>query len=88
MDLGSPSTWWQLREDAPVDFKRPEDFFHVGLVLWKKDPLCLPMAQEWYNSYACPDAELEALGFFPMKARVTVVAVSAGHTFSGWDNHP
>ncbi|MCK5136434.1 MAG: hypothetical protein KAR19_11650 [Bacteroidales bacterium] len=87
-NLGSPGTWWQLRSDAPVDYKRPEDFFHIGLVLWKVSSLCLPMAQDWINSSACENAETEALNFFPMKARVTVVAVAEGHTFSGWENYP
>jgi hypothetical protein len=85
--LGTPSTWWQKRGDAKVDFKRPEDFYRIGLVLWKEDPLCLPMAQGWNNSNQCPNPETEALNFFPMTARVTVVAVAEGSTFSGWDNY-
>jgi hypothetical protein len=87
-DLGTPSTWWQKRPDTPVDYNRPEDFHRLGIVLWKHDPPCLPMAQGWSNNSQCPDPENEALNFFPMNAKVTVVAVAAGHTFSGWDNYP
>lgn len=86
--LGSPSTWWQKRDDAPVDFNRPEDFYRIGLVLWKHEPYCLPMAQGWSNRNACDNPEQEALNFFPMKARVTVVAVAGGHSFSGWQQYP
>jgi hypothetical protein len=87
-DLGSPTDWWQKREDAKVDFSRPEDFYRIGLVLWKEEPLCLPMAQGWSNRNQCKDPENEALNFFPMTARVTVVAVAEGHTFTGWGNYP
>jgi hypothetical protein len=85
--LGSPASWWQKREDEPVDFRRPQDFYRIGIVLWKDSPLCLPMAQGWSNPNACADPETEALNFFPMKARVTVVAVAEGHEFSGWENY-
>jgi hypothetical protein len=87
-DLGTPSTWWELRTDQPVDFSRPGDFYLIGLALWKAEPLCIPMAQGWSNSNTCENPEQAALEFFPMKARVTVVAVAEGHTFSGWDNYP
>src|SRR3989344_3348260 len=29
----SPSTWWKL-DGLPVDFSRPGDFLHIGVVLW------------------------------------------------------
>lgn len=86
-DLGSPSEWWELRTDEPVDFKRPIDFYKIGLALWKTDPWCIPMAQGWNNSNSCENPEQVATEFFPMKARVSVVAVASGHTFSGWDNY-
>lgn len=86
-DLGSPSSWWQLRPDEPVDFTRPGDFYQIGLALWKAEPFCIPMAQGWQNSNACENPEQAAAEFFPMKARVTVVAVAAGTTFSGWENY-
>jgi len=87
-NLGSPSTWWELRPDKPVDFERPEAFFQIGLALWKADPFCIPMAQGWNNSNACENPEQAATESFPMRARVTVTAIAEGHTFSGWDNYP
>jgi len=86
-DLGSPSEWWNRRKDAPVDFSRPEDYYMMGLALWSQDPDCIPMGQGWNNSNACSDPEGSAAMFFPMKARVTVVAVASGHEFSGWENY-
>lgn len=86
-DLGSPSEWWEFRSDEPLDFNRPGDFYKIGLALWKTDPWCIPMAQGWNNSNSCENPEQAAAEFFPMKARVTVVAVAEGHTFSGWDNY-
>lgn len=85
--LGSPKAWWQKRNEASVDFSRPEDFYRIGIVLWQDSPLCLPMAQGWNNDNACSDASTGRLKFFPMQARVTVVAVAEGHTFSGWENY-
>ena len=87
-DLGTPAEWWNRREDQPVDFKRPQDIYSIGLALWKQDPNCIPMAQGWNNSNACDNPEETAMEFFPMKARVTIVAVADGHTFTGWENYP
>ncbi|HBL78093.1 MAG TPA: hypothetical protein DD458_22920 [Prolixibacteraceae bacterium] len=86
VNVGSPATWWQKRPDVKVDFTRPEDFYRIGMVLWKNGS-CIPMAQGWNSRAACNDAETEAAKFFPMRARVTVVAVASGHTFSGWDKY-
>ena len=87
-ELGSAASWWELQADKAVDFCKVGAFDKIGLALWKAEPLCLPMAQGWTNSQACENPELVAREFFPMKARVTVVAVAAGHSFSGWQNHP
>jgi hypothetical protein len=87
-DLDSPSTWWQLQTNKPVDFCIPGEFDKIGLALWKAEPLCLPMAQGWNNSQACENPEQAARDFFPMRARVTVVAVADGFSFSGWNNYP
>lgn len=87
-DLGSPASWWQLNPDKPVDFCKIELLNRIGLALWKADPLCLPMGQGWSNSQACSNPEEAAREFFPMKARVSVVAVADGHSFSGWENYP
>ena len=86
-DLGSPSEWWELRSNAAVDFNRPGDIYKIGLALWKTNPWCIPMAQGWNNSNSCENPEQAAAEFFPMKARVTVVAIAKGHTFTGWENY-
>jgi hypothetical protein len=69
---------WQLKPDKPVDFSRPGDIYRIGLVLWKAEPLCLPMAQGLTNSNACENPEQAALDFFPLRAMVSVVAVADG----------
>ncbi len=79
--IGSPASWWQIRTDAPVDFTRPEDFYRIGVVLWKGN--CVPKGQGW-GTDGCPEYQAE---FFPMQARITVVAVAQGSTFSGWSNY-
>jgi len=80
-NIGSPATWWQIRTDAPVDFTRPEDFYRIGIVLWKGN--CVPKGSAW-GSDGCPQYQAE---FFPMQARITVVACASGTTFSGWENY-
>ena len=85
--IGSPSLWYQRCADRPVDFTRPEDFDLIGLVLWKGNAVCIPMAQGWTNASACSDAIIQQTYFFPMRAKITVVAVASGHIFSGWDNY-
>lgn len=87
INMGSLSGWHNVF-DTDVDFKRPEDFYRIGLILWKGSGSCIPMAQGWTNSAQCANSETEQAKFFPMRANVTVVAVAAGHTFSGWDNYP
>ncbi|MBN2613895.1 MAG: hypothetical protein JXB00_20220, partial [Bacteroidales bacterium] len=85
--IGSPANWHQVY-NTDVDFTQPEDFYRIGFVLWKGNGSCIPMAQGWSNSAQCPNAETEQLNYFPMRARVTLVAVAAGRTFSGWNNYP
>ncbi|MFO7668990.1 MAG: hypothetical protein R6W31_04965 [Bacteroidales bacterium] len=87
-DLGSPASWWQLKPDKPVNFSRPGDLYRIGLVLWNAEPLCLPMAQGWTNSNTCENPEQAALDSFPLRAKVSVVAVADGYSFSGWENYP
>jgi hypothetical protein len=78
--IGSPASWWQIRTDSPVDFTRPEDFYRIGIVLWKGN--CVVKGQGW-GTDGCPEYQAE---FFPLQARITVVAVAQGSTFSGWSN--
>jgi hypothetical protein len=78
--IGSPASWWQIRTDSPVDFTRPEDFYRIGIVLWKGN--CVVKGQGW-GTDGCPEYQAE---FFPLQARIAVVAVAQGSTFSGWSN--
>lgn len=74
----SPSTWWVL--DDPVDFSRPGDFDRQGTPLWN-DETCLVSDWPTENCWA------DRVDYFPFTARMTVVAVSAGSTFSGWETY-
>jgi hypothetical protein len=71
--IGSPVNWWNKQENDRVDFSRPEDFYRIGLALWNADPLCIPMGTDWSSS-GCPE---NAEKFFPLRARVRVVAFPA-----------
>jgi uncharacterized membrane protein len=74
--LGSPNSWWNKEPGDKVDFSRPEDFYRIGIVLWNADPLCIPMGHDW-NTSGCPEFEAN---FFPMRARVTVIAYAGTST--------
>ncbi len=76
----SPNTWWELDPNHPVDFSRVKDFMRCGIIVWSSAPL-------GYISTWHPNAEVwqNRAKYYPMKVRATVVAVSAGNTFSGWD---
>ncbi len=74
----SPSTWWT--KSGPVDFAHPEIWDRLGMPLWN-DETCV--VSDWDNSFCWEDRG----DYFPMRIRLTVVAVSAGSTFSGWDSY-
>lgn len=74
VSLGSPAEWWNKQPEDLVDFSRPEDFYRIGLVLWNPDPLCIPMGTDWSSS-GCPE---NADKFFPLRAKVKVLAIPAG----------
>ncbi len=73
--IGTPSDWWSLQgDDNKLDFSRPEDFYHIGLILWNPSPLCIPKDPSW-GSDGCPEYKDD---FFPMRARVTITAYTDG----------
>ncbi len=86
-DIGTSSNWWQKNTTYKVDFTRPEDFNRIGLILWKGNKQCIPMAQGWTNAAECPNAATDQAAFFPMTCRITVVAVAQGYGFSGWGTY-
>ncbi|MBN1773102.1 MAG: VCBS repeat-containing protein, partial [Deltaproteobacteria bacterium] len=74
----SPADWWILAE--PVDFSRPGDFSHQGTPL-RDETGCI--ISDWGTDF-CWDGRAD---YLPYTARMTVVAVSAGSTFSGWERY-
>ncbi|MBW2459541.1 MAG: hypothetical protein JRI68_33920, partial [Deltaproteobacteria bacterium] len=74
----SPSTWWTM--SGPVDFAHPEIWDRLGMPLWNDEPC---VVSDWSSSFCWDDR----VDYFPMRIRLTVVAVSAGSTFSGWDSY-
>lgn len=84
----SPSTWWET--DGGVDFSKIPDMQSMGVILYSKKPgngsgwpVCKP------NNGGDPGgvAWADRFNWYPMTIRVTVVAVSTGSTFSGWDKY-
>ncbi len=75
----SPKDWWTL--DGGVDYTKMDQVWHFGINPWKTEP-AQQIRQEnatiWDSRFTY---------WFPMKVKVTVVAVAAGHTFSGWNNY-
>ncbi len=77
----SPSTWWTY--NGGVDYTQMDKVWHFGINPWKiTTPDNLQIRQEnasvWAERYTY---------WYPMKVKVTVVAVASGHTFSGWANY-
>ncbi|MFO7658914.1 MAG: T9SS type A sorting domain-containing protein [Bacteroidales bacterium] len=79
IENSSPSTWW-CEGYGCVDFSRPSDFSDFAVVLWSSDH-GLRIMQDNADVWAVRDQ------FLPLQVKVTIVAVAAGHEFSGWDNY-
>lgn len=87
--VSSPSTWWKL-DDIPLEFSRPADFYKLGIIIWSADPLGRISAQlgpddpedNFYD-----DLWDDRADWFPMSLRITIVAVSEGSAFSGWETY-
>jgi hypothetical protein len=76
----SPSTWWQLHTDRPVDFSRVGDFHNLGIVFWCANGKNL---SDWVPEENGCWSQRDLL--LPMKMRVTIIAVAKGYEFSGWE---
>jgi hypothetical protein len=74
----TPSEWWKL-DGIPVDWSRSADFHRIGMVLRKGDGCIISDWGDWCWN--------ERADYLPMEAHLTIVAVSSGSTFSGWDNY-
>jgi hypothetical protein len=88
----SPSDMWTLREG--VSFYKMDEIHLWGIMIWSLKPNLTPdLVIAGHNmNVAGREAEADALWadrgkWFPIKVRVTVIAVSAGSTFSGWENY-
>ena len=80
----SPSTWWEA--SGGVDFSKVADFQSMCPTLWCKDPRS-PIGKPKEGGDDSGVAWSKRFNWFPITLRVTVVAVSAGSTFSGWDKY-
>jgi FG-GAP-like repeat len=77
----SPATWWELDPNKPADFSRVGDIKHCGIIVWSSDPV------GYISTYhSNPKVWENRHQYYPMKVRATVVAVSEGGQFSGWDH--
>ena len=77
----SPADWWCLNGE-PVDFARVRDFEKLGLVLWSADRRNM---SDWVP--AAESSWDQAKDFLPLTVRVSIVAVTKGDFFSGWERH-
>ena len=84
VNASSPSTWWQSY--GGVDFSKIGDMQSLCPTIWSKDPLS-PVAKPGQGGDDAGIAWSKRFNWFPITLRVTVVAVSAGSVFSGWDNY-
>jgi hypothetical protein len=76
----SPNSWWTYH--GGVDYAQMNNVWHFGINPWQVSPSNKQIRQEnadvWASRYTY---------WFPMKVKVTVVAVASGYTFSGWSNY-
>jgi hypothetical protein len=75
----SPGTYWVYHDG--VDYSQMNNVWHFGINPWKVTPNA-QIRQENADVWAERNTY-----WFPMKVRVTVVAVASGYTFSGWQNY-
>jgi hypothetical protein len=84
----SPTTWWET--DGGVDFSKVSDIQSMGIILYSKKPgngSGWPVCKSNNGGDPGGVAWNDRFNWYPITIRVTVVAVSAGSTFSGWDKY-
>ena len=85
INSSSPSTWW--KSYGGVDFSRVvADFQSMSVIIYAKNPP-YPVSPPANGGDPAGVAWSQRFNWFPVTIRVTVVAVSAGSAFSGWDNY-
>jgi hypothetical protein len=80
----SPSSWWEA--DGGVDFARVADFQSMSVIIYSMNPKW-PVGKPGEGGDPAGVAWSQRFNWFPVTLRVTVVAVSKGSTFSGWDKY-
>lgn len=84
----SPSSWWKHPQHGGVNFAKPGKFWRWGFPLWaSKDPHVLLAPKGWSTDSRSQTFWEQRAKWFPLKVRATVVAVSKGARFSGWDKY-
>ncbi len=79
----SPSDWWK-KDGVGVNFAKPYNIKELGIVLWGVNGGGNCNVTPYIVANGC---NYLAPKLTPMKIRVTIVAVAAGQTFSGWSNY-
>jgi hypothetical protein len=84
----SPSSWWKTQ--GGVDFSKIGDMQSMGPIIYSKNPGAgngWPVGKAGQGGDPGGVTWSERHNWFPITVRVTVIAVSAGSTFSGWENY-
>ena len=83
----SPSTWWN-HENGGVDFSNRDSFWRWGIPMWASKQPIIPLAPRgWSDDPRSRQFWDQRQKWLPLKVHVTVVAVSKGSSFSGWDRY-
>ncbi|MBN1597527.1 MAG: T9SS type A sorting domain-containing protein [Bacteroidales bacterium] len=84
----SPNSWWT--KNGGVNWSNTSTFHHYGLIAWvsmQSTQVLLSPSGYSTNPLSHEAWAIRSQHWFPMQVRITVVAVSAGSTFLGWDNY-
>jgi len=86
INSSSPSTWWSSH--GGVDFSRVvADFQSMSVIIYSPTPSSWPVSPPANGGDPTGVVWGKRLNWFPVTIRATVIAVSKGSTFSGWDNY-
>ncbi len=80
----SPSGWW--KKNGGADFSKMNDLQSLSVTIWCNDPMA-PISKAGAGGDDAGLAWGKRFNWFPATIRVTIVAVSSGSTFSGWDHY-
>lgn len=85
----SPQTWYANPDHGGVNWSSKSSFWRWGIVMWAsrgaQNYLLAP--SPWTSNPLSHAAWAEREKWLPIQLKVTIVAVSAGSTFSGWGNY-